>query len=215
MNEEKEGALNNSKEESSFDYPEISKDNLLQIQNNIHTIYEKYPDAAIVGGSALRIWSDILGRKIPEVYGRDVDIVRPKQQEYEFDERTEAGHIDISDSEFPITEPFFTDIEYNNEKIKIISIEHMLVMKMRSIKAIYEETDKIMKKDIVYYNILQEMVDPANSVKWENYISELLKIRSDLDYDKIVNIAKEITQDIDYCLANNKITEAVHPPDIK
>lgn len=75
------------------------------------------PDAAFVGGVALRVWTDKKGIRIPASYGNDFDITRPDQTLYEVNKSTPAGWVDIFPAKYPIQEPFFTKFEYKGDKI--------------------------------------------------------------------------------------------------
>jgi len=53
---------------------EISPEDKERLTQTLSRVSENIPEAVLVGGTALRIWLDINGKKIPEEYGKDIDL---------------------------------------------------------------------------------------------------------------------------------------------
>ena len=58
---------------------EISSREKEEIAEILERVNENIPRTTLVGGVALRIWLDIKGEKVPEMYGKDFDFVLPKE----------------------------------------------------------------------------------------------------------------------------------------
>ena len=58
---------------------EISSEEKEEIAKVLERVSENIPQVTLIGGVALRIWLDIKGEKVPEMYGKDFDFVLPKE----------------------------------------------------------------------------------------------------------------------------------------
>lgn len=190
------------------DYPEMTTEDYKKMLDKIGVVYEKMPDAILVGGIALRVWADTRGLKIPANYGNDFDVAKPNQESYEVDKSTTAGWIDIFPPKWPTKEPFFTKIEYQGREVYLATIEHLLAMKMMSIQDLYKKYGKMMKKDVIYFQLLRSMVSDDG---WGRYIEAIKNERPDLTDSVIEITAIEINSIVKDCIENGKLSDAVHP----
>ena len=66
-------------EEIKESIKEISPEEKEEIAKVLERVNENIPQATLIGGVALRIWLDIKGEKVPEMYGKDFDFELPKE----------------------------------------------------------------------------------------------------------------------------------------
>ena len=195
----------------NVDFDTMPVGDLLKMREVVNIVNNEFPGAVFVGGIALRIWADVLGKSIPRDYGKDVDITKSGQTNYEVDKNTSAGWVDIFPIYYPKEEPFFTNIIYNEENIEIATIPHLFAQKLYSVRKMINESGKVMEKDLVYIESLQQMLDID---QWHIYLESLKTHRPDISNDNIRDFELNINADINKCILSDNISEKVHPDNL-
>lgn len=80
---------------------EISPEEKEKISKVLEKVNENIPQSTLVGGVALRVWLDVKGEKVPEMYGKDFDFELPK----EIFERVKLALPPEKHKEFPTPQP--------------------------------------------------------------------------------------------------------------
>ena len=95
---------------------EISSREKEEIAEILERVNENIPRTTLVGGVALRIWLDIKGKKVPEMYGKDFDFVLPK----EIFEKVKLDLLPEKCQEFSVSQPkesFSSEIVHKLRKV--------------------------------------------------------------------------------------------------
>jgi hypothetical protein len=198
----------NGQKFSPVNYQIISPEDLKRLRYNVAVVSREIPGAIFVGGTALRLWADYLGQPVPELFGGDTDITIEGNKDYEVNDATSAGWIDVLP--YPKEGPFYKGIEYNNSLVKIATISHLLFYKLRSVKGRIDEKGTIMQKDVVYLGILDQM---CQEDEWKNYLESVLASRPELDKNTLLTEINNVRQEITDCILKQRISGAVHPGD--
>lgn len=85
---------------------------------------------------------------------------------------------------------------------------HLFAMKLQSIQNLYKEYGKIMKKDLVYYDLLKSMFSDC---KLNEYVEAAKTVRPGLTDDDVSMILNSINEVVDSCIQEGKLSDAVHP----
>jgi len=188
------------------DYEPITPEHLTEMKRRIDVVSSEIPGAIFVGGTALRIHAENAGLPIPDQFGGDTDITIEDQKNYEVNRSTSAGWVDVFPT--PKEEGFYSEVEYDGKKLNVATPAHLLFYKLRSVRNRLDEKGTVMRKDVVYLEMLEKMCSEA---EWQEYLRTAAKARPELSEDKLVDLVAETRQKVKDCIETGKVSDAVHP----
>jgi len=184
-------------------YETMSPDALALFLQKVAEVQQKYQDCAFVGGVALRLFCLLKGIPVPRAYGNDVDIARQGVASVQQDRTSDGEWIDIFSQNLPLQPPFYAPINVNGMSVTVASLPHLLARKALAICRGFEERRNVMEKDIVYFNLLCDLVPPQ---EWEAFKKETIALGHDM-----TQTVQKAKQQIADALNHGAITREVHP----
>jgi hypothetical protein len=135
---------------------------LRYIKRRLEAVRASYPQSAIVGGTALRIWCEIRNRDIPEETANpDIDIITPGLKRFQHSSSLQTGRVEEIPRPLaqPFEEPSFTQVDYEDDELTIITPPHMMV-NYAALIIDYAARGITLSKQLTNYQISKSVVSP-------------------------------------------------------
>lgn len=137
------------------------------LKERVARIHILFPAEALVGGTALRLWCESRNMDVPEEIGRNIDVVGSRFRTPEHLTIRRGITLDLLPAKRPMKEPFFTKLDYESLKLKIITPAHLAVAYAAEVVTIPEGNEP---KYLGYYQIMKDMLLPG---EMEDFIGKV------------------------------------------
>lgn len=143
-------------------YEAMDATGLERFRDKVHYVADIVPEAAFIGGAALRIWLDQAGIPVPTEVSGDIDVIvawgsQPQPDVYDVGPTPDKFTLDVTDTWEPFEEPWFSHPDYEGISLTVSTPQRQLVKKAETYMHESPAHDRWCK-DHLYFQILSRLV---------------------------------------------------------